>query len=763
MNEVKLNRQNTGNRWVTRPDGKLKVSGKLKYLTDYSFPGMIYGRILRSKYPHAIITSINVKPALQLEGVMAVITYKDIPGLNGFGLIIQDQPVFCEDRVRYIGDAIAAVAAKTEEIASTAIKLIEVAYEPLPILDNPEDAMKDDSIHLHSSGNILHRQTFDHGESIEGAFSSCYEVVEETYFTPRQMHSYMETEGGVVVPEKDGGITVYAASQHGFKDRLQLSRILDLPEELIRVVSSPIGGSFGGKDELNIQPYAALLALKTGFPVKIHQKRSDSIKAGLKRHPMKVTMKTGVNQEGEIVAHQARIIADTGAYASLGPAVLDFAVEHAVGPYMIPNVNVEGFSVYTNNGVAGEFRGFGGNQITFALESQIERLAERLKMDSIELRKKNLRKENDPGPLRQKIVPTNSAFTVLDKIQESPILKKDKSFQGKWTLRGTGCALTMHGGGLGYGRPDSSGGRLSLNEKGKIEIAFGFEEVGQGLIASIEILLTEQLNCTKEDIQITIGDTALVPHSGSSTASRATNMIWQGIKELKRPWSRLMLEATSELLNIPIEQLSIGPKGIWNSEQRVDANLVITYKELANQLEVLPSITTSYHFPTTPDPVVGGHYLYSFGAAAAEVEIDRLTGKIKVVKIDHVIAAGPVVNPMGYLGQIEGGGVMGLGFALMEDAVMENGIYQNENFDTYLIPTIKDIPLQTNVIAIETLSKGDEYGPRGVGEIGTVAIAPAITAAIYDAIGYWVTKIPINPEDILRAIQMNKIRHSHVK
>ena len=378
-----------------RPDGPEKVTGRLKYLTDLSFPNMLYGKILRSIHPHAEILSISTNQVMQLPGVRAVVTYQDVPGLNGYGIIFPDQPVLCEDRVRCVGDAIAAVAADTEEIAEYALSLIKVVYNPLPVVDSPEAALHPDAPLLHPTGNILHRAHYKKG-NVEKGFQDCSIVIEETYELPRQMHAYMETEGGVIVPEADGTITVYVGTQHGFKDRFQLARILGIPETNIRVISSPIGGSFGGKDELNIQPYGALLAIKTNCPVKIHQSRQESVKAGLKRHPMKITMKTGVNQQGGILVHKVTIIADTGAYATLGPAVLDFAVEHAPGPYIIPHIEIEGVSVYTNNGVAGEFRGFGGNQITFALEGQIDRLADKLQMDPLEFRLKNVRKAEDP-------------------------------------------------------------------------------------------------------------------------------------------------------------------------------------------------------------------------------------------------------------------------------------------------------------------------------------------------------------------------------
>lgn len=747
------------NKRLVRPDGYAKVTGSLKYLTDLSFPNMLYGKILRSPYAHAKIISICTEHAKELKGVRAVVTHQDVPGMNRFGLVIPDQPVFCEEKVRYIGDAIAAVAAETEEIAKKALELIEVIYEPLPVIDDPEQALCDDAPKLHPTGNILHRATYQNG-NIEDGFNKCSTIIDEMYEVPRQIHAYMETEGGIIVPERDGSITVYVGTQHGYKDRFQLSRILAMPETSIRVVSSPIGGSFGGKDELNIQPYGALLAIVTGSPVKIHQSRRESIRSGIKRHPMRMQMKTGANVQGKILAHEVNIIADTGAYATLGPAVLDFAVEHAAGPYIIPNIDIKGQSIYTNNGVSGEFRGFGGNQITFALEGQMDRLAEKLEMDPLELRKRNIRNAKNLGPLGQRIAPTNGAIEVLETIQKSISENNAKKASYQAINRtGTGIAIAMHGGGLGFGRLDPAGGCLSLSTDGKIEILFGFEEFGQGIESVIENLLTEELNCSPEDIRIIIGDTARVPSSGSSTASRGTNMIWQAIQRMKGSFKQQLLKKASHMLNIPIKKLYLGPGGIW-SQDDVTNYPCITYPQLAQRgfIENPLSVNTHFHFPTTPDAVNGGHFLYSFGAVMVQVEIDLLTGKIKVIKINHVIAAGPVVSPQGYLGQIEGGGVMGLGYALMEDALMQQGQYITDNLDSYLIPSIRDVPITMNVHAIETLYEGDPYGPRGVGEIGGIAIAPAIVKAIHDAIGYWVCRLPVSPEEILHAIEVRGIK-----
>lgn len=751
-----LNRETYVSKWIIRPDGEEKVTGKLRYLTDLTAPGMLYGKVLRSKHAHAWILSIDTSKARQTPGVRAVITAEDVPGMNLFGIAFPHQPVLCQERVRYVGDAVAAVAADTEAIAEYALSLIEVVYEPLPVVDNPETALDAGTVLLHPDGNLLHRTNMNHGEA-ELAFAACAHIVEETYYTPRQMHTYMETEGGLFIPEENGRLTVYSPTQHGYKDRMQLARILALEEEQIRVVSSPIGGSFGGKDELNVQPFGAMLALQTGHPVKMHNSRAESVIAGIKRHPMRIRMKTGADADGQLVAHQVSILADTGAYATLGCEVLNFATEHAVGPYRIPHVDVQGTSVYTNNGVSGEFRGFGGNQVIFAVESQIDRLAEKLGMDSWELRKLNLRAPDDLGPMGQTIVPTEGASQVWSKVQESPLWAKRGSAMVQdepWIRRGIGASMVMHGAGLGLGIPDHSGGRIELTLEGKLQASFGFEEFGQGLYAALTLMLQDCFGCAKDDIAIVIGDTDRVPSSGSSTASRATTMMWRALQRLKQPFVHALLAQAAELTGIAAGELTTGAGGIHRNGDEAGPP-VVTYAQVAEAAGAASApilAQTAFDYPTTPEGQVGAHYLYSYAAAVVEVEVNILTGRVKVMATDHVIAAGPVINPMGFLGQIEGGSSMALGYTLTEDAVMQESAYMRHNLDTYLIPTFRDCPQTVRVEAIEELPEGDTFGPRGVGEIGSVGLAPAITAAVRQATGIWVSQLPISPECIVQSI-----------
>lgn len=788
-----IHRENSGKRWHLRPDGAGKVTGQLQYLTDMSLPDMVYGRVLRSPYPFARILSVHTEEAESMEGVYAVLTAKDVPGLNRFGIATPDQPVFCEDVVRYVGDAVAAVAADTPERAALALEAIRVSYEELVPLDSTDAALAPEApeLHEHGPGNVLHRTEIKRG-NVEDAFAACEHVVTETYYTPRQMHAYMETEGGLFVPERDGRLHVYAATQHGYKDRMQLARIIGCSEEDIRVVSSPIGGSFGGKDELNVQPYGALLALRCGRPVKMHNSRKESVRAGLKRHPMKIEMQTGISPEGTILAHKVRITADTGAYATLGAPVLNFATEHCLGPYSIPNVDVEGVSVYTNNGVSGEFRGFGGNQAIFAMEGQMDRLAAIMNMDPWEFRRRNLRAKTDPGPLNQRILVTDGLAQVWEAMDRSELWQKRLRPQAAanlppWIKRGVGAAIAMHGAGLGYGIPDPAGGRLSLNASGRIEAAFGYEEFGQGLVATLEIMLCDLFRCSRSDLSIVIGDTDKVPHSGSSTASRSTTMAWMALQRLQAPFRARVLEAASVLSGIPKDELATGPGGVWLAKDlacmedgseaekpptelpEITGNedggrlgtrsgepaAIVPYQALVQQGEPEDWVfDTRFEYPTTPDNVVGGHYLYTYAAVAAEVEVNTLTGEARLLDTRHVVAAGPVINPMGFLGQIEGGSVMALGFTLMEDAVMKDSCYVTTNLDTYLIPTIRDIHTSLEVEAIEDLPEGDPYGPRGIGEIGSVALAPAITAAIHQATGEWLTRLPITREQLMRPLDV---------
>ena len=739
-------------RWAARPDIADKVSGRLTYLTDRRSPDMLVGRILRAGVPHALIRAIDVSAAEVLPGVVAVVTAADIKGINAFGIMEADQPALCFDRVRHAGDPVAAVAAIDEETAARALALIRVDYEALPLVGSFAAAIAPDAPQLHEGGNL--RLQLDHRRGdVDAAFARAAHVVEDVYETPRQMHGFMETEGGAVIPEPDGTLTVAVGGQHGSRDRMQLARILGMPEARIRVITSPTGGAFGGKDELTVQPPLALLALKSGRPVRLQLSRAESVLAGIRRNPMTIRMKTACNAEGVLIAQQVDVTSECGAYASLSPAVLETALEHVAGPYRIDNIVSRGRLAYTNNGLCGAFRGFGANQMVFAIESQMNRLAVLAGLDPVTIRRRNLRQPGDPGFFGHPVAPTDRLFEMLDQAALNPLWQAPRGRDAEGRLVGTGMALHHQGTGLGSLPPDPGGGRLAFRADGRIEAAFGLDEMGQGVLPAIEAAVSTALGCARSDIVAVVGDTALAPESGSTTAARGTYVIWRTAQEAGKPFAAALLALAAARLGRPAADLALAPGGIREARSN-SGSLLITFAELARGLPEAerPSETVAFDFPTADYKLGNARFVFCFGAAVVRVAVDPVSGMVSVLDLDQHIAAGPIVDAAAYLGQIEGGGGQGLGFTLTEDALIRDGAYVTANLDSYMLPSIRDAPSTMRVTALEDLDDGDPHGPRGVGEIGIGAVTPAIAAAIADAIGYHPAVTPIAPEAILDAL-----------
>ncbi|MGA7327330.1 MAG: molybdopterin cofactor-binding domain-containing protein, partial [Rhodomicrobium sp.] len=748
--EIRLERVAAGERWQIRPDGRAKIAGTFPYLTDRREAGMLVARILRANIPHARILSIDISDAEALPGVAAVATYKDVPGLNAFGIVIQDQPAFCSEKVRHAGDAVAAVAAVDARTAAAALELIKVEYEPLPTVTDPKAALLPAAPEIHESGNLLTALSFTKGD-VEKGFAESAHIIEATYTTARQMHAFMETEGGYAFVDADGILNVCAGGQHGTRDRLQLSRILAIPEEEIRVITSPTGGAFGGKDELNVQPALAILALKTGRKVRLHLDRAESVLAGVKRHPMTIRMRTGCDSEGHLLAQEAEVMADAGAYASLGPAVLETALEHAIGPYRVDNVKTSSKLVYTNNGVCGAFRGFGANQMAFAVECQMDRLATACGLDPFKIRRRNLRIPGSPGTLGQRVSPSERLFEMLQAAEADPVWMEPRGLSSCGTeLIGTSIAMNYQGNGLGTVPPDYGSGCLRLAPDGAIEALFGLDEIGQGLLPAIRAAVSQELGCAFEDIRPITGDTGLTPDSGSTTASRGTYAVWKVAATAAPGFREKTLAAASVVLGRDMASLAIAPGGIaLRGANR--GELLISFSQLAEAIadENSPSEAAGFEYPKTEYPNGNARYIFAFGATVARVAVNRITGHVRVLNLSQHTAAGPALDYSSYLGQIEGGAIQGLGFALSEQAAMEGGHYLTRNLDTYMLPTIADTPPSMAVYALQQLDEGDPFGPRGVGELGIGAVTPAIANAVADAIGAWPEHTPIEPEAIL--------------
>lgn len=738
--------------WHMRPDMPAKVAGDEGYLTDLRTPDMLVGRILRAGRPHARIWSIDTRAAQAMAGVHAVVTHADIAGLNAFGIMRPDQPALCADLVRYQGDAVAAVAAVDAQTADAALAAIIVEYADLPAVTDPAAALDPASPALHAGGNLVAEFRLDKGDPA-AAFAAAAHVVEDTYVTPRQMHACMETEGGWCAPTPDGGLVVAVGGQHGARDREQLARILALPEDRIRVITSPTGGGFGGKDELTVQPALALLAIKAGRAVRLHLSRAESTLAGVKRNPMRIVMRTACDASGHLLAQDVRLMADCGAYASLSPAVVETALEHAAGPYRIAHVASHGQLVYTNNGTGGAFRGFGANQMTFAVECQIDRLAAACGLDPAEMRRRNLRVPGSPGYLGHVVSGSERLHEMVQAAAASALWRPVSTTAHD--ICATGMALNYQGNGLGSLPHDTAEGRLSLAADGKIEVACGLDEMGQGLLPALQAAVASHLGCARADVRAIVGDTARSPDSGSTSASRGGYVAWEIGARTAPALAQKLLDAAAGILDTNADDLRIVAGGITHKGQNSTTPPELDFARLAAQLGAgrLPVETTAFDFPKTSYTKGNARFVHCFGATLARVSIDRITGMVRVTELEMHTAAGPVIDLSAYLGQIEGALVQGLGLTLTEDTLISGGHMITRNLDSYILPGIRDVPAHIHVTALEGLDADDTLGPRGVGVLGIGAVTAAIANAVGAALGRWPATTPFPPEVILNMME----------
>lgn len=733
-----------------RPDADAKLGGNPGYPSDRIRAGQLHGAILGSPHPHAEILSIDIAVALALPGVHAVVTHADIPGETHYGLRVVDRPVLCDRKVRCIGDPVAAVAAETPALAEQALALIVVEYGLLPLVDDAERSLAPGSARLHASGNLLRHTAHRRGDA-EAALAACAHVVEADYQTPRQMHAYLETEGGVVEPDGVGGWVVHFGCHNPERDRQVIAAMLALPPERVRVVGTPVGGSYGGKDELTVQPVAALLAWKAGRAVRLHLQRPQSVDLGVKRHAMRVHMRTGCDAQGRLRFHEVRILADTGAYATHGPEVLDAAQEHAVGPYRYDAVSIEGRLAYTNNGIAGAFRGFGAVQVQFALEQQIEQLASATGVDSAEFRRMNLEAPSGPGPLGQIVAPFDGPARALDAVAAHALWQGPRRWTaGRWR-HAVGLALVHRSDGFGRGGPNGTKLVLALAADGAIEIRTGFTELGQNLVGSIRSLAVRWLGCNPADVRAVIGDSALTPDAGPVAASRATTLIWQALATEGPRWRSALCALAADRLGLQADALRAGPGGLWDAD-----GLRLGYAALARALGAdRPEALIELQGEETPSAIEAAHYVFGACAALAQVAIDTWTGAVRVERLVIAPALGPVVSRMGFLGQMEGGAVIGQGMVTTESLPMAAGRYLARNLDAYLIPTLADAPAM-EILPIEALLEGDAIGPRGAGEIGVNIAVPAIANAIGVALGVPVRRLPVAPDDVMDILERDE-------
>ena len=735
---------------VIKLDAYAKASGQHTYPSDVALDNMLWVQVLRAAHPHALIRSIDTSAAEALPGVARVLTAKDIPGENRFGLIVQDQPILCKDRVRFVGDALAVVAAETDELARQARDLIRVDYEVLPPLTDPQQALAPDAPHLHSNGNLCGEVHLGYGDVAIG-FDEADFVFERSYQTGRQEHAFLETEAGAAYYDEQNRLTLCVGGQNPFKDRGQVAAMLGLPEEAVRVIHPMMGGAFGGKEDLSVQLPLALVTYLTKRPSRLMLDRTESITTGVKRHPFQVRYKTGVKKDGHLTAIEVTILADTGPYLTLGPAVIALAAEHCCGPYRFPHTQIDAQAVYTNNSNGSAFRGFGNPQMLVGLEQQMDMMAAAVGLDRIEFRRLNALEQGQRAGAGYPTPATVTLPKVLEAARQSDLYTNRRQITAEaapWKRRGVGLAAIWQGFGLGAGVPDSAATRLELQANGRYHLQASCPDMGQGNATAFAQMAAHELNCAVTDIEVTIGD-SLGPDSGSSNASRTLYTAGAATVQAARDLRQKIIEAAKSLPGVENDPILAG------TALQLE-NQTIPLAELAAELG--PLVADGYFESKQPEPVIPGvpHPAYSYSVQLALVEVDLLTGEIGVLQIENYLDAGRVIHPQGAEGQSEGGIAQGLGYALLEDVYLAEGQVLNPRLSTYIIPSIRDVPPNIKTVLLEEPEPIGPYGARGIAEITLSPTAGAIMNAIHEAIGFRFDRIPVTPEMVLAALTGQK-------
>ncbi|MDX9992720.1 MAG: xanthine dehydrogenase family protein molybdopterin-binding subunit [Anaerolineales bacterium] len=720
---------------VVRLDAGSKVTGEALYPGDINLPDQTYMKILFAGRPHAIIKKVDVSAAEALPGVIAVFTAKDIPN-NEYGLITPDQPVLCgpgsskpyTDRVRWIGDQVALVVAESESIAAQARDLIQVDYEDLPVVTDMLAAMEADAplLHPEKGSNVILRYRIRKGD-VEAAFKQADVIVEGVYDTPMQEHAYLQPEAGLGYIDEEGRVTVIVGGQWTHEDQEQIAHSLGLELEQVRVIYPAIGGAFGGREDMSVQIVLGLAAWRLAQrgiqrPVKIIWSREESMFGHHKRHPYHIRARWGATKEGKLLAAEVDLYADSGGYVYTSTKVQGNATLMCTGPYEIPNVRVDSASIYTNNMVSGAFRGFGGPQGMFAAEQQMNKLAEKLGMDPIELRRRNLIGEGSILSVGTPLPKGVSMGQVLEKcVERMNDLQKagEAKSAPKAIQRGWGFACGYKNVGFSFGAPEQCVAKIELHGTAQIERAVLYHagaEVGQGSHTAFVQFAAETLGLPFEKVELVASDTATSGNAGSVSASRMTFMAGNAIKG-----------ACEEALEK------------WQREER-------------------PAVATYQYRPprTTPlDPETGKsdpNFAYGYVAEAVEVEVDTETGLVRLLNVICADDVGKAVNPQQVQGQIEGAVVQAAGYTLMENMIQHEGRLLTDKLSTYLIPTVLDIPQNVESLILEYADPIGPYGARGMGEMPYIPLAAAITAGVRAATGVWFDEFPLTPERVLRGL-----------
>jgi xanthine dehydrogenase molybdenum-binding subunit len=742
------------------PKVEERVTGVAKYTDDYVFDGMLFARTLRSRFPHARIRSIDTSAASALPGVRAVLTAADVPGENIHGLVHLDWPVLCAvgDKVRYMGDAVAIVAADSEHAAAQALELIQVDYEPLPVVADPIYAHSPEAPLVHEGregGNLLKHIKVRHGDIAQG-FAEADVIIERTYHTPTTEHAFLEPECAIGIPAgydtEHDKLTVYVGSQIPYQDRNQIAGAMGLKDEDVRVRGTLIGGGFGGKEDIAGQIHVALLATVTGLPVKMLYTRQESLLFHPKRHATVIRIKTGATRDGRLTAVEAELYGDGGAYASLSDKVMTRATTHATGPYNVPHAKIDCFAMYTNNPPSGAFRGFGVTQSAFAVEQNMDLVAEAIGMDALEFRRINAQKVGVTTATGQLLTESVGLLESIDLVERD---MKTDGFQWGWRegniAYGWGVASAYKNTGLGGGAPDRSDAEVEAFEDGTVEVRTSSADMGQGLLAVLAQTAAEELGVPYGNVRVLLSDTDKTPNGGPTTASRQTYMTGNAVRHAASHLRQALQQVAAEELDCPPDRLRFEEGLVRYNGSSVPFAKVVG---AAHSQGMSTRVLEEYYGPKTQRLGTGGimHFAFSYATQAALVAVDMTTGEVKVL---HVISAsdiGRAINPLLVQGQIEGGIVMALGNCLTESYIVEDGVPWSTLLSRYKMPSIKHAPKITSYL-IEDRTADGPYGAKGVGELPSINTSPAIANAITNATGVRVYSLPVDQDALYRAIR----------
>ncbi len=740
-----------------RVDAREKVTGRGVYIDDLLLPNMLHGKVLRSAHAHAKILRIDTTRAAAAPGVRAVVTGDDVPFLHGESLM--DEPFLARERVRHFGEAVAAVVAVDARAAEAALALIEVEYEPLPAVFDPVEAMQpgaplvheDVSLYQKASAiinpdpgtNICNRMSIRKGD-VEAGFAASDRVFEHTFTTPMVHHASIETHGAICLIDDDENITVWTHNDSPHRARKEIASAFKMPLNKVRVICVPcVGGNFGGKGGLKAEACAIAMAWKVrNRPIKVMFSRDEEFGSTIARHPSVVKMKTGVMNDGTMVARQVEVYLGTGAYAEKGPTVLVFSGSTAAGPYRIPNVQIDAYCVYTNRQLAGAMRGYGGPQVAWAYESQMDIIARELGLDPLEYRLRHVYREGDVHNTGQ-VISTDGLYECLRAVA------KAMPPRAEGVGRGFACMERPSK------TPFGSAAFVKVNEDGTVDVLSSTTEVGQGSATVICQIAADELGVALDRVRKAAPDTAFTPYDASTTSSRSTFHMGHAVKTAAADARQQLLQMASKPLKSPAEELTI-VNGIVCRKDGAGRSLPIS-RVMSSQYGASGTVLgRGYYFPPIP---VGEETYFSLdvvyfllGAQGVDVQVDRETGQVHVLRVWASADAGKAINPSACKGQIEGGVSLGIGAALMEQTVVRDGNMLNPSLLAYKVPSNLDIP-EVESIVVECTHPYGPYGAKGVGEATNVPTAPAVANAVFDAVGVRMTDLPMTPDRVLAALK----------